>query len=99
VVFEKVLPILCLCELGGQSEAQVEAGFAKRRSEPLSSATVPNARAPQAAETWDGMVKAMTRHVMEKHPDVAKAMEAMHKEDSKRSGREMKPKWEAAPQA
>ena len=45
------------------------------------------------------MVKAMTRHVMEKHPDVAKAMEAMHKEDSKGWGGEMKPKWEAAPQA
>jgi hypothetical protein len=56
VVFEKVLPILCLCELGGQSKAWVEAGFARRRK-------------------------------------------AMHKEDSKGWGREMKPKWEAAPQA
>jgi hypothetical protein len=36
---------------------------------------------------------------MEKHPDVAKAMEAMHKEDSKGWGGEMKLKWEAAPQA
>jgi hypothetical protein len=45
-----------------------------------------------SAETWDGMVKAMTRHVMEKHPYVAKAMEAMHKEGSKGWGREMKPK-------
>jgi hypothetical protein len=52
-----------------------------------------------SAETWDGVRKAMTKHVMEKHPDVAKAMEAMHKEDSKRWGGEMKPKWEAAPQA
>jgi hypothetical protein len=43
------------------------------------------------------MVKAMTKEVMEKHPDVAKA--AMHKEESKKWGREMKPKWEAAPQA
>lgn len=52
-----------------------------------------------SAETWDGMLKATTKHVMEKHPYVAKAMEAMDKEDSKRWGREMKPKWEAAPQA
>jgi hypothetical protein len=52
-----------------------------------------------SAETWDGMARAMTRHVMVKHPYVAKAMEAMHKEDSKRWGREMKPKWETAPQA
>jgi len=37
-----------------------------------------------SAETWDGIVKAMTKHVMEKHPDVAKAMEAMHKEDTKK---------------
>ena len=52
-----------------------------------------------SAETWDGIGKAMTKYVMEQHPDVAKAMEAMDKEDSKRWGREMKPKWEAAPQA
>ena len=35
---------------------------------------------------------------MEKHPYVAKAIEAMHKEDLKKWGREMKPKWKAAPQ-
>jgi predicted small metal-binding protein len=46
--------------------------------------------------TWDEMVQAMTRHVMEKHPDVAKSMERMHNEDPKRWGREMKPKWDAA---
>jgi predicted small metal-binding protein len=49
------------------------------------------------AETWDEMVKAMTRHVLEKHPETAKAMERMHNEDSKRWGREMKPKWDAKP--
>jgi len=30
-----------------------------------------------SAQTWDEMVKVMTKHVMEKHPDVAKAMEKM----------------------
>ena len=40
----------------------------------------------------------MTKHVMEKHPDVAKKMEKMHNEDPKKWGREMKPKWAAAPE-
>jgi hypothetical protein len=35
----------------------------------------------------------------EKHPDVAKAMEKMHNEDPKKWGKEMRPKWEAAPEA
>jgi hypothetical protein len=48
------------------------------------------------AETWNEMVQAMTKHVMEKHPDVAKDMEQMHNEDPKRWGREMKPKWDSA---
>jgi hypothetical protein len=48
------------------------------------------------AETWDEMVKAMTKHVMEMHPDVAKDMEKMHNQDPKKWGREMKPKWDAA---
>jgi hypothetical protein len=34
-----------------------------------------------AAGSWDEMVKTMTKHVMEKHPDTAKAMEKMHNED------------------
>jgi predicted small metal-binding protein len=34
-----------------------------------------------SAGTWDQMVQAMTKHVMEKHPDVAKEMEKMHKEE------------------
>jgi len=42
------------------------------------------------------MVKVMTKHVMEKHPDVAKKMEQMHNEDPNKWGKEMKPKWEAA---
>ncbi len=46
--------------------------------------------------TWDEMVQAMTKHVMEKHPDVAKEMEKMHNADPKRWGREMKPKFDAA---
>ena len=49
-----------------------------------------------SASTWDEMVQAMTRHVMDKHPDVAKQMEKMHKEDPKKWGKEMKTKWDAA---
>jgi hypothetical protein len=45
------------------------------------------------------MVKKMTGHVMEKHPDVARKMEQMHKEDPKKWGKEMKPKWDAAPES
>jgi len=44
------------------------------------------------------MVKAMTKHVMEKHPNTANAMEKMHNEDPKKWGREMKPKWDAKPE-
>jgi hypothetical protein len=44
------------------------------------------------------MVKAMTQHVMENHPETVKAMEKMHNEDPKRWGQEMKPKWEARPE-
>jgi predicted small metal-binding protein len=51
-----------------------------------------------SAETWDEMVKVMTRHVMDKHPAVAKVMEEMHNEDPKKWGRETKPKWDAAPE-
>jgi predicted small metal-binding protein len=49
------------------------------------------------ADSWEEMVKTMTKHVMEKHPDVVKQMEAMHSEDPKKWGREMKPKWDAIP--
>ena len=49
-----------------------------------------------SAETWDEMVKTMTRHVLQKHPDVAKQMEKMHHEDPKKWGKVMKPKWDAA---
>jgi predicted small metal-binding protein len=48
------------------------------------------------AESWDEMVMAMTRHVMDKHPEVAKDMEKMHNQDPKKWGREMKPKWDSA---
>ena len=50
-----------------------------------------------SAGSWEEMVRAMTAHVMEKHPDTAKAMEKMHAEDPKKWGRETKPKWEATP--
>jgi predicted small metal-binding protein len=42
--------------------------------------------------SWDEMVKAMTKHVMEKHPDTAKEMEKMHNEDPEKWGRETRPK-------
>jgi hypothetical protein len=44
------------------------------------------------------MVKAISNHVMNNHPDVAKKMERMHNEDPKRWGREMRPQWDAAPE-
>jgi predicted small metal-binding protein len=49
-----------------------------------------------SADTWDEMVKTMTAHVMQNHPDTAKEMEKMHNEDPEQWGKEMKPKWEAA---
>ena len=51
-----------------------------------------------SAGSWDQMVQTMTKHVMEKHPDTAKAMVEMHNADPKKWGREMKPKWDAAPE-
>ena len=39
-----------------------------------------------SAETWDEMVRAMTKHVMEKHPDVAKQMEKMPQRRSEEMG-------------
>ncbi len=48
-----------------------------------------------SAGSWEEMVKVMTNHVMEKHPEANK-MEQMHDEDPKKWGKEMKPKWEAA---
>ena len=52
-----------------------------------------------SANTWDEMVKKMTRHVMDNHPDVARKMEKMHAEDPQEWSREVKPKWEAAPES
>src|SRR5450755_1158774 len=51
-----------------------------------------------SAATWNDMVNAMTKHVIENHPEVAKKMEKMHNQDPKKRGREMRPKWEAAPE-
>jgi predicted small metal-binding protein len=51
-----------------------------------------------SADSWDNLVKAMSKHVMDNHPNVARKMEQMHKEDPRRWGREMKPKWDAAPE-
>jgi hypothetical protein len=44
------------------------------------------------------MVQKMSKHVMDKHPDVAEEMEKMHNEDPKKWGREMKPKFDNAPE-
>jgi predicted small metal-binding protein len=52
-----------------------------------------------SAASWDEMVKTMTKHVIDNHPDTAKSMEKMHNEDPKKWGREMKPKWDAKPDA
>ena len=48
-----------------------------------------------SANTWDEMVKAMTGHVLEMHPDVAAEMGKMHEKDPTKWGKEMKPKWDA----
>ncbi len=50
------------------------------------------------AASWDEMVKTMTAHVMKEHPQTAKDMQAMHAADPKKWGREMRPKWDSAPE-
>jgi len=37
-----------------------------------------------SAQTWEEMVKKMTAHVMKEHPNTAREMEDMHKEDPRR---------------
>ena len=49
-----------------------------------------------SADSWEGMVKAMTKHVRAQHPEVANDMERTHNDDPKSWSREMKPKWDAA---
>ncbi len=49
-----------------------------------------------SAGSWGEMVKTMTKHVLEKHPDVAKQMEAKYQQDPQKWTMEMKPKWDAA---
>jgi predicted small metal-binding protein len=51
-----------------------------------------------SARSWDEMVTVMTRHVLDKHPEVAKDMEKMHHQDPKRWANEAKPKWDSAPE-
>ncbi|MBA3788786.1 DUF1059 domain-containing protein [Patescibacteria group bacterium] len=53
--------------------------------------------AAMTAETSEEMVKKMTAHVMENHPDTAKKMEEMHAEDPNKWGDEFKKKWDATP--
>ncbi len=47
-----------------------------------------------SAETWDQIVQVMTKHVIEKHPDVTKEMEEMHNEDPTNWAKEIKPRWD-----
>ena len=51
-----------------------------------------------SAELWSEMVEKMTKHVMDNHPDTVKEMEEMHKQDPEKWGKEMKARWEAAPE-
>lgn len=51
-----------------------------------------------SADSWGEMVSVMTKHVMDKHPDVAQNMEEMHKQDPRKWGEETRPKWDAAPE-
>ena len=52
-----------------------------------------------SAGSWDEMVQVMTRHVMDKHPALAKEMEKMHNRDPKEWARETKPRWDATADA
>jgi predicted small metal-binding protein len=51
-----------------------------------------------SADSWNEMVTNISNHVVEKHPDVARDMVKMYSEDPKKWGREMKPKFDAAPE-
>jgi hypothetical protein len=58
-----------------------------------------NCQQKLSAFTWDAMLKVMTKRVMEKHPkDLAKKLGRIQKEDPEKWAREMKPKWDAAPE-
>jgi len=50
------------------------------------------------ASTWDEMVQKMVKHVTDNHPETVKEMEQMHNDDPEKWGKEMKPKWDAAPE-
>ena len=50
-----------------------------------------------SAETWDEMVKVMTQHVLDNHPDVARQMQEIHAKDPKQWAAETKPRWDRAP--
>jgi len=50
-----------------------------------------------SAGSWEEMVQTMVKHVTSNHPETAEAK--MHEQDPKKWGREMKPKWNAAPTA
>lgn len=54
---------------------------------------------PLTAGSWEDIVGLMVRHVVQKHPEVAKEMEKMHNADPTKWGKEIKPKWDAIPAA
>jgi hypothetical protein len=52
-----------------------------------------------SAYTWDGMLKAMTKYGMERHPQgLARDMQRLNHEDPERWARAMKPNWDATPE-
>lgn len=51
-----------------------------------------------SAKSWDEMMNAVTKHAKENHPDIAKRMEMMSKEESEKWWEGMKMKWDAAPE-
>ena len=51
-----------------------------------------------SADTRNELVKNVSKHVIEEQPDLAKDMERMHNEDPQKWGRDMKPKFDTAPE-
>jgi hypothetical protein len=51
-----------------------------------------------SAESWDEMVKVMTKHVMDQAPGCSQGNGKDAKQDPQKWGKEMKPKWNATPE-
>jgi hypothetical protein len=50
-----------------------------------------------SAETREEMVQKMTKHVLDNHPETAKAMEAQHERDPEEWGMQFRRTWDATP--